>query len=579
MFDFDYTGGRDQLLRLYDKGTRRQWIGSDRLDWSQEVDLTNPVGMPDEIIPIFGTEWWDKMSDERKGEVRRHIEAWRFSQFMHGEQGALICTAKIVQTVPDIDSKFYAATQVIDEARHVEVYSRYLHEKVQLVYPLNPHLKALLDDVISDSRWDMTYLGMQVLIEGLALAAFGIIRNNATDPLAKALNAYVMQDEARHVMFGRLALRDYYPQLSQAERDEREDFCIEACYLMRDRFLGEEVWERLELPPEIATYVDNSETLREFRNFLFMRIVPILRDIGLWGPKLRTAFEDDGRDRLRRHRHRRRDGRATRRRPQDLRRGPRRPHGPRARRWPSRPETGPGRRDGSAAFHGPLEPVLNLLGRLVGVEIVAPGGDLAVARRRRSRWRRSCRWGCPALPSPAWKVAVPVHSKTAQSSPPRMRSTRWFQSGKMASVSRATLCRSVVHGVTGSQKRPPGAKRAAKSSGPSMDSNVAAPSASQSLVPVLIDPPFPGCAAQTLRLEGDHRVVEREDHLRAATNWCASATSLTAVPQAVNPTAWRAKLIGPSVTLTSTTPSPPASRAERCMRSMADSRAEYMASV
>ncbi len=104
MFDFNYTGGRDQLLRLYDKGTRRQWIGSDRLDWSQEVDLTNPVGMPDEMNPLFGTDWWDKMSDERRGELRRHVEAWRFSQFMHGEQGALICTAKIVQTVPDIDS-------------------------------------------------------------------------------------------------------------------------------------------------------------------------------------------------------------------------------------------------------------------------------------------------------------------------------------------------------------------------------------------------------------------------------------------------------------------------------------------
>ena len=141
---------------------------------------------------------------------------------------------------------------MIDEARHVEVYSRYLHEKVQLVYPLNKYLKALLDDVIADSRWDMTYLGMQVLVEGLALAAFGMIRNNATEPLAKALNAYVMQDEARHVMFGRLALRDYYPQLTQAERDEREAFCIEACYLMRDRFLGEEIWERLDLPDEIG---------------------------------------------------------------------------------------------------------------------------------------------------------------------------------------------------------------------------------------------------------------------------------------------------------------------------------------
>ncbi|HVA07012.1 MAG TPA: ferritin-like domain-containing protein [Acidimicrobiales bacterium] len=294
MFDFNYTDGRDQLLRLYDKGTRRQWIGSDRLDWSQEVDLDNPVGMPDDINPLFGTEWWEKMDDKRRGEVRRHFEAWRFSQFMHGEQGALICTAKIVQTVPDIDSKFYAATQVIDEARHVEVYSRYLHEKVQMVYPLNPHLKSLLDDVISDSRWDMTYLGMQVLIEGLALAAFGIIRNMAEEPLAKALNAYVMQDEARHVMFGRLALRDYYPQLTQAERDNREEFCVEACYHMRDRFLGEEVWERLNLPPEVGTYVENSETLRVFRGYLFMRIVPILKDIGLWGPRVRTAFDQMG---------------------------------------------------------------------------------------------------------------------------------------------------------------------------------------------------------------------------------------------------------------------------------------------
>ncbi len=144
---------------------------------------------------------------------------------MQGEQGALICAAKIVPRVPDVDSKFYASTQVIDEARHVEVYSRYLHEKVRLAYPMNPHLQELLDEVISDSRWDMTYLGMQVVIEGLALAAFGRSATTPPNPLAKALNAYVMQDESRHVAFGRLALRDYYPQLTQEERDEREYFC------------------------------------------------------------------------------------------------------------------------------------------------------------------------------------------------------------------------------------------------------------------------------------------------------------------------------------------------------------------
>ena len=294
VFDFDYTSGRDQLLRLYDKGTRRQWVGSDRLDWSLDVDPEGPVGMPDELHPLFGTPWWDKMNDKERIEARRHLEAWRFSQFMHGEQGALICTAKIVQTVPNVDSKFYAATQVIDEARHVEVYSRYLYEKVQLVYPLNKNLESLLNDVIEDSRWDMTYLGMQVLIEGLALAAFGLIRNSATEPLARALNAYVMQDEARHVMFGRIALRDYYPQLTQKERDDREEFCVDACYRMRDRFLGEEVWERLGLPQEAADYVEHSELLRSFRNYLFTRIVPIIKDIGLWGPKITKAFTDMG---------------------------------------------------------------------------------------------------------------------------------------------------------------------------------------------------------------------------------------------------------------------------------------------
>jgi hypothetical protein len=294
VFDFGYTDSRDHLLRLYDKGTRRQWIGSDRLDWDTVVDPDKPVGMPDEAHALFGSPWWDKWDRKEKNLAIREFEAWRLSQFMHGEQGALISVAKIVQTVPNIDSKFYAATQTIDEARHVEVYSRYLHDKIGLVYPLNGNLASLLNDTVTDSRWDMTYLGMQVLIEGLALASFGLIRNMASEPLAQAINAYVMQDEARHVMFGRLALRDYYPQLTQAERDDREEFCVDACYRMRDRFMAEEVWERLDLPPETTTWVEESELFRRFRVYLFTRIVPVIKDIGLWGPKIRAAFADMG---------------------------------------------------------------------------------------------------------------------------------------------------------------------------------------------------------------------------------------------------------------------------------------------
>jgi hypothetical protein len=183
----------------------------------------------------------------------------------------------------------------MDEARHVETYSRYLREKIELAYPINPHLKALLADVVGDSRWDITNLGMQVLIEGLALAAFALIRDFSQEPLAVALNTYVMQDEARHVAFGRLALREYYPQLTQAERDEREEFVVYACYLMRDRFRAEEVWERLGLPvEECLRHVDHSDMLQEFRKMLFSRIVPTIKDLGLFGPKVRGAFQEMG---------------------------------------------------------------------------------------------------------------------------------------------------------------------------------------------------------------------------------------------------------------------------------------------
>ena len=293
VFNWEYDESRDKLLTLYEKGKTKQWNASDRLDWSIEVDLANPLGFPDYYISIYGSPIWEQMDEKKKGETRLHLDAWRFSQFLHGEQGALICAAKIVQTVPDIDSKFYAATQVFDEARHVEVYSRYLREKLNLAYPINPHLKTLLDQAISDGRWDFTYLAMQVIIEGLALAAFGTIRDLATEPLGQALNAYVMQDEARHVAFGRLALRDYYPHLTERERDEREAFAVEACYLMRDRFMAEEIWQNLDLDVEgCVSYVRQSPFMQQYTKMLFSRIVPTLKDIGLWGPRIQQAFVD-----------------------------------------------------------------------------------------------------------------------------------------------------------------------------------------------------------------------------------------------------------------------------------------------
>ena len=294
-FSWEYDDGRDRLLALYAKGKDKQWDAARRIDWDLEVDPGNVLGLPDESMAIYGTRHWDRLGPANIAEMRQHSASWQFSQFLHGEQGAMICAAKIVETVPDLDAKFYAATQTMDEARHAELYARFLHEKIGLVYPINGELQALLSDTLRDSRWDMPYLGMQVLIEGLALAAFGLLRDATTKPLPKQILAYVMQDEARHVAFGRMALRDYYRQLTAAELAEREDFVIEGCYLMRDRLRGDEVWENFGISrAEVRELTRQSGYNAAFRSLLFSRLVPCVRDIGLWSNRLRQAYADMG---------------------------------------------------------------------------------------------------------------------------------------------------------------------------------------------------------------------------------------------------------------------------------------------
>jgi hypothetical protein len=294
-FSWEYDEGRDRLLALYQKGKDKQWDGAKRIDWDLEVDPHNPLGTPDEALTLYGTRHWAKMTDRDKGELRKHYASWQFSQFLHGEQGAMVCAARIVESVPDMDAKFYSATQTMDEARHAEIFGRFLHEKIGMLYPINDNLQSLLGDTLRDSRWDMPYLGMQVLIEGLALAAFGMIRDTTDKPLPQQILAYVMQDEARHVAFGRMALRDYYKQLTDAELREREEFVIEGCYLMRDRLRGVEVLENFGISKaEAEEYSEQSEFLALFRQLLFSRIVPCVKDIGLWGKRLQQAYVDMG---------------------------------------------------------------------------------------------------------------------------------------------------------------------------------------------------------------------------------------------------------------------------------------------
>ena len=304
LFTWDYDkGARGRLEKLYEKAKTSQWNAND-LPWETDVDpeavveanraLMGANGMDVDLSDTPFATW----SDKEWLQLGVEAQNWTLSQFLHGEQGALLCTSRIVETVPWIDAKYYAASQVMDEARHVEVFARYLNTKLSGAYPINAHLGLLLDDILADNRWDMTYLGMQIMVEGLALAAFGFIKDTTVEPLLKELLRMVMSDEARHVAFGVLSLQEVYADLSTAELRERKEFAYEAAVRMRDRFLQQEVWERMGVPVKEAMQVVSRSPERQlFQRMLFSKIVPNCKKLGLldngdrW---LRERFEELG---------------------------------------------------------------------------------------------------------------------------------------------------------------------------------------------------------------------------------------------------------------------------------------------
>ena len=297
VFDWQYALEKQNLLNLYEKGKTLAWNAND-LDWSIDVNIERMVkervanGMSALMNTLLSPP--KPLGDEEVVEFQLNMNAFMLSQFLHGEQGALLATAKIVQSVPWEEAKFYAANQVADEARHVEVYHRYLTEKLGLSYECVPSLNRLLDDIITDSRWDITFLGMQIMVEGLALAAFGVTRMQMMDePLIQDLIGRVMQDESRHVAFGVLSLADLYTkEMSASELREREDFVIEATHLLRERLTPTPVFEHLGWDAKIWTEWSNQTPfMRGFRQMMFQKIVPNLKRLGLLTPRVRAAYE------------------------------------------------------------------------------------------------------------------------------------------------------------------------------------------------------------------------------------------------------------------------------------------------
>ena len=301
-YNWDYRVADDRIQRLYELGKTLNWNGSLDVHWDQTPDWHEQTPVKPEFIDEFlaNADWngyppFDAFSTERKLEFFRHDNAWSLSQFLHGEQGALLVASQLASCAPSFNAKLYAASQTFDEARHVEVFNRYLQTKLGLSYPVNQGLKSLLDKILTDERWDLKFIGMQIVLEGLALAAFHIAMNDTDDPVLKELLYLVIRDEARHVTFGVNYLEEFVATLSEEEKEDRAQFAYEACIVSRDRLIPTDVYRHFGWDVEETREVLVERGLNaEFLNMLYARIIPNLARIGLLTEKIRPKFEEMG---------------------------------------------------------------------------------------------------------------------------------------------------------------------------------------------------------------------------------------------------------------------------------------------
>jgi len=290
-YNWDYTDADTRIKKLYELGKELNWNGSIDLDWSNGLKKGQPPLKAELIARMEGP--LAALPEEERLEYMRHDQAWTLSQFLHGEQGAMLVASQLVSCAPTYQAKLYAASQTFDEARHVEVFARYIKEIHGIEYPINKSLKALIDKILSDERWDLKFIGMQIIIEGLALAAFQTTKETSNCPLLRQLVHYVIRDEARHVTFGVNYLQEFLETLSEEEVEDRAMFAYEACVVMRARIINTELparWFGMS-EEEILEMVVNDDTQDMFNNMLFSRVMPNLKKIGLLTDKVLPLYE------------------------------------------------------------------------------------------------------------------------------------------------------------------------------------------------------------------------------------------------------------------------------------------------
>ena len=300
LWDYDYVPTHHELESLYETAKKNQWNGSTAIDWSRDVGREGPV--LNVQVAFGGTNFFPRLTPEEQKEVEIRVSAWRLSQFLHGEQGALLVCGQLVNSVPELDAKLYAATQVVDEGRHVEVFEKYV-KRLYRIYPVDPLLKGLIDEILASPLWELKLLGMQMIVEGLAIAAFNVMARQTGDATLAQLLDYVLQDEGRHVNFGYFALRRSIPAMEPARRETLEDFAFRACDAMysRNERTGfrsiKTVWTELGWDGDeiFRDTIANSVTTKAFNRMLFTEVlIPRLQRLGLMSARIEPRYREIG---------------------------------------------------------------------------------------------------------------------------------------------------------------------------------------------------------------------------------------------------------------------------------------------
>lgn len=294
-YSWNYEEADQRIRKLYRLGKDRNWNAETDIDWSVPHDRkANPIAEGIEN-PFVGWDSFDALSEEDQIEFAWHQQSWMLSQFLHGEQGALLVASQLVSCAPTYEAKLYASSQTFDEARHVEVFSKYILERIGFMYPVNKNLKSLLDKILSDERWDLKFIGMQLVIESLALAAFNTQKMLSVDPVMKDVLELVTRDESRHVAFGVTYMEEFVKSLPPEEIEDRAQFAYEACVVMRERLLSTDVFEHWGWDVEEGRRRTlEGKVMAQFRNLLFTRIMPNLRRVGLITESVRPKYAELG---------------------------------------------------------------------------------------------------------------------------------------------------------------------------------------------------------------------------------------------------------------------------------------------